>query len=233
MNKEGKCCFCGKDYFEYGFSTWGCWSSEEEKQGIGEEKRCCSECNEKVVTPAREKKAEAVKQGIISSVKEEIPNVFFEATSRNRQTFEGYSYRLFCNGLYQIITYGKADSKDDSETKIITVGKKIEAVKELKKIFRFATGGFSLEPYMNDYEEVKLDNPYDNSENTYVRFGDIIYSGKSLFTILNDEEMSCRKIDLKSKEGRKYNKIRKISRLKSETVIFLRKLFEIEDNRRA
>ena len=229
MDKEGKCCFCGKDYFEYGFSTWGCWTFEEEKKGMGEEKRCCAECNEKTVVPARQKKAYAMSQGIISSVKEDVPKVFFEATCRNATTFEGYSHRLFEDGLYQIITYEKADSMEKSETKIQNVGKKIEAVKKLKELFRFATGGFSLEPYLNDYEEVKLDNLYDESTITYVKFGDIIYSGKSLFTIFNDEEIKKRNIDLKSKEGRRYNKVRMISRLKSETVILLRQLFEIEE----
>lgn len=229
MDKEGKCCFCGKDYFEYGFSTWGCWTFEEEKKGMGEEKRCCAECNEKTVVPARQKKAYAMSQGIISSVKEDVPKVFFEATCRNATTFEGYSHRLFEDGLYQIITYEKADSMEKSETKIQNVGKKIEAVKKLKELFRFATGGFSLESYLNDYEEVKLDNLYDESTITYVKFGDIIYSGKSLFTIFNDEEIKKRNIDLKSKEGRRYNKVRMISRLKSETVILLRQLFEIEE----
>lgn len=228
MDKEGKCCFCGKEYFEYGFSTWGCWTFEEEKLGMGEEKRCCPECNEKTVVPARQKKAEAMKKGIISSVKEDVPAVLFEATSRNATTFEGCTHRLFENGLYQKITYEKADSMEKSETEIQNVGKKIEVVKRIKELFRFSTGGFSLEPYLNDYEEVKLDNPYDESTITYVKFGDIIYSGKSLFTIFNDEEMKERNIDLKSKEGRRYNKVRKISRLKSETVILLRQLFGID-----
>lgn len=229
MDKEGKCCFCGKDYFEYGFSTWGCWSHAEELQGMGEEKRCCAECNEKTVVPARQKKADAEMQGIISSVMEDVPAVLFEATSRNATTFEGYSHRLFENGLYQIITYEKADSIEKSETKIQNVGKKIEVVKKVKELFRVATGGLAFEAYVNDYEEVKLDNPYDESANTFVKFGDIIYSGKSLFTIFNDEEIKKRNIDLKSKEGRRYNKVRIISRLKSETVILLRQLFGIEE----
>lgn len=59
-----------------------------------------------------------MKQGIISSVKEDVPKVFFEATSRNAVTFEGYTHRLFENGLYQKITYEKADSIEKSETKI-------------------------------------------------------------------------------------------------------------------
>lgn len=229
MDKKGKCCFCGKDYFEYGFSTWGCWTFEEEKNGKGEEKRCCPECNEKTVVPARHKKADAMKQGIISSVKEDVPAVLFEATSRNATTFEGYSHRLFENGLYQQITYAKADSMEKSETIIKNVGKKIEAVKKVKELFRVATRGIDFEPYVNDYEEVKLDNPYDESAITYVKFGDIIYSGKSLFTIFNDEEMKKRNINLKNREGRRYDTIRIISRLKSETVILLRQLFGIEE----
>lgn len=229
MDKEGKCCFCGKDYFEYGFSTWGCWTFEEEKNGKGEEKRCCPECNEKTVVPARQKKADAMKQGIISSVMEDVPAVLFEATSRNATTFEGCTHRLFENGLYQQITYAKADSIEKLEIKIQNIGKKIEAVKKVKELFRFGTRGFSLEPYLNDYEEVKLDNPYDDSEISYVKFGDIIYSGRSLFKIFNDQEMKERNIDLKSKDGRRYNKVRMISRLKSETVILLRQLFGIEE----
>lgn len=229
MDKEGKCCFCGKDYFEYGFSTWGCWPFEEEKLGMGEEKRCCPECNEKTVAPARRKKAEAMKQGIISSVNEDVPKVFFEATSRNATTFEGYSHRLFEDGLYQKITYEKADSMENSETKIQNVGKKFEAVKKVKELFRLATRGLAFRAYVNDYEEVKLDNPYDESTITYVKFGDIIYSGKSLFTIFNDEEMKGLNIDLKSKEGCRYETVRIISRLKSETVILLRQLFGIEE----
>lgn len=229
MDKEGKCCFCGKDYFEYGFSTWGCWTFEEEKNGMGEEKRCCPECNEKTVVPARQKKADAMKLGIISSVMEDVPAVLFEATSRNATTFEGCTHRLFENGLYQQITYAKADSIEKLETKIQNIGKKIEAVKKVKELFRVATGGLAFEAYVNDYEEVKLDNPYDDSEISYVKFGDIIYSGRSLFKIFNDQEMKERNIDLKSKDGRRYNKVRMISRLKSETVILLRQLFGIEE----
>lgn len=229
MDKEGKCCFCGKDYFEYGFSTWGCWTFEEEKNGKGEEKRCCPECNEKTVVPARQKKAESMKQGIISSVNEDVPKVFFEATCRNATTFEGCTHRLFENGLYQKITYEKADSMENSETKIQNVGKKFEAVKKVKELFRVATRGLAFRAYVNDYEEVKLDNPYDESTITYVKFGDIIYSGKSLFTIFNDEEMKGLNIDLKSKEGCRYETVRIISRLKSETVILLRQLFGIEE----
>lgn len=229
MDRAGECCFCGKEYFDYGLSTWGCWSFEEENHGMGEEKRCCPECNANIVVPARKKKADAMIQKIIVSVKEDIPSVVFEATRRNAITFEGNCHRFFDNGLYQIITYGKSESIEKSEMEIQIIGKKTEAVKEVKKLFRLATGGFSLEPYLNDYEEVKLDNPYDDSEITYVRFGDIKYSGKSLFTIFHDEELIERNIDLKSKKGRMYNKIRKISRLKSETIILLRHLFGLED----
>lgn len=47
------CCFCGKEFKGFGNSTWGCWSDEEERAGVGEKERCCDECNLKVVIPAR------------------------------------------------------------------------------------------------------------------------------------------------------------------------------------
>ncbi len=53
MEKEGKCCFCGGKYTNYGNSTWGCWSREEEMLGVGEKKRCCNKCNIEVVIPSR------------------------------------------------------------------------------------------------------------------------------------------------------------------------------------
>lgn len=53
MEKIGTCCFCGKTYTNYGNSTWGCWSREEEMMGVGEKQRCCNECNETVVIPSR------------------------------------------------------------------------------------------------------------------------------------------------------------------------------------
>ena len=51
--QENKCCFCGKPYRMYGNSTWGCWSPIEEIQYVGEKKRCCDECNLKIVVPTR------------------------------------------------------------------------------------------------------------------------------------------------------------------------------------
>lgn len=229
MDKEGNCCFCGKEYFEYGFATWGCWSFEDEKRGMGEEKRCCIDCYEKTVVPERRKKTDAMEMGTILSVCEDIPEVLFESTTRNVKTLEGCSHKFYDNGLYQIITYGKADSLDKLEIKIQNVGKKIEAVKELKKKIRFAAAGFTLEPSINGYEEIKLDNPYDESEIDYVKFEKIIYSGKSLFKIFNKGEEKNLNIDYESDEGKRYYKLRKISRAKSLIVIFLQQLFGIEE----
>ena len=39
ITETGKCCFCGKEYTDYGYSTWCVWTAEEENEAFGENKR--------------------------------------------------------------------------------------------------------------------------------------------------------------------------------------------------
>lgn len=72
IKETDKCCFCGKVYHNYGYSTWGYWTAEEEKANYGENKRCCAECNASKINPARLKKAAAIEAGKIKNVLEDI-----------------------------------------------------------------------------------------------------------------------------------------------------------------
>ena len=149
--------------------------------------------------------------------------ILFEATSRNAQTFEGCTLRLYESGLYQKITYDKSDSLESSKTEITVIGEKPEAVTEVKKLFK-NNSALRFEAYVKECEELIHNNPYADSELTYVKFGPISCSGKNLFTIFSDEEL--KKIDPSRKNAKAYHHIRTISRHKSETVILLQKLFE-------
>ena len=73
MDKEGKCCFCNNRYTDYGKSTWGYWTYEQEQMAWGEDKRCCDSCYIEKMVPARRRKAAGIKAGVISSVFEELP----------------------------------------------------------------------------------------------------------------------------------------------------------------
>lgn len=53
MDKEGVCCCCGGKYVEYGYSTCGLWTQEEEKLCWGEDKRACEKCNDRIISFAR------------------------------------------------------------------------------------------------------------------------------------------------------------------------------------
>ncbi|WP_300924573.1 hypothetical protein [uncultured Clostridium sp.] len=48
MNKEGKCCFCGKTYTNYG-------NDIRPLVTLSGETRCCNECNNNIVIPNRMK----------------------------------------------------------------------------------------------------------------------------------------------------------------------------------
>ena len=61
ITETGNCCICGKEYTDYGYSTWGIWTAEEEKMAFGENKRCCSECI-KIVNETRLEKDAVVQQ---------------------------------------------------------------------------------------------------------------------------------------------------------------------------
>lgn len=39
ITETGNCCICGKEYTDYGNSTWGIWTAEEEKMAFGENKQ--------------------------------------------------------------------------------------------------------------------------------------------------------------------------------------------------
>ena len=65
ITESGKCCFCGADYTNYGNSTWGYWTQAQEEQCFGENMRCCDKCYLEKISPARQRKAAALKAGII------------------------------------------------------------------------------------------------------------------------------------------------------------------------
>lgn len=77
ITETGNCCICGKEYTDYGNSTWGIWTAEEEDMAFGENKRCCSECI-KIVNEARLEKATAIKEGKIETVLQDFFEVIYE-----------------------------------------------------------------------------------------------------------------------------------------------------------
>lgn len=154
--------------------------------------------------------------------------IIFEATSRNAETFEGYTLRLYNSGLYQKITYSASDSLENSELKVETIVENPEAVAKVKEVFQH-NRALGLEAYINDYEEIKIDNPYASSELCYAKFEKCSFRGMNLFTVFPEDELE--KLNEKSSEEMKsaYRKVRMISRLKSEIVILLKQIFKIEE----
>lgn len=51
-NLLSTCALCGKKYSGWGNSTWGLWNIDEHDPE-GEKIRCCDDCNQRLVVPAR------------------------------------------------------------------------------------------------------------------------------------------------------------------------------------
>ena len=84
ITETGNCCICGKEYTDYGYSTLGIWTAEEEKMAFGENKRCCSECI-KIVNKTRLEKATAIKEGKIENVLQDFFEQVFYFILRKHQ----------------------------------------------------------------------------------------------------------------------------------------------------
>ena len=103
ITETGKCCFCGKEYTDYGYSTWCVWTAEEEHEAFGENKRCCAECNEKIVGEARRERVAAVKQGKIENILQDFSEVIYERRRKGLVEGEESIIRVYDNGLYRKI----------------------------------------------------------------------------------------------------------------------------------
>ena len=102
ITETGNCCFCGKEYTDYGNSTWGIWTAKEEEMAFGENKRCCSECI-KIVDEARLEKATAIKEGKIESVLQDFFEVIYERRIKGLVEGGESKIRVYDNGLYRKI----------------------------------------------------------------------------------------------------------------------------------
>ena len=102
ITETGNCCICGKEYTDYGNSTWGIWTAEEEKMAFGENKRCCSECI-KIVNKTRLEKATAIKEGKIENVLQDFFEVIYERRSKGLVEGGESIIRVYDNGLYRKI----------------------------------------------------------------------------------------------------------------------------------
>lgn len=134
ITETGNCCICGKEYTDYGNSTWGIWTAEEEKMAFGENKRCCSECI-KIVNETRLEKATAIKEGKIENVLQDFFEVIYER--RYKGLVEGGEsiIRVYDNGLYRKIllpreTYKGKKYKGERED--IVYGKELSVVPKLQ-----------------------------------------------------------------------------------------------------
>ena len=132
ITETGNCCICGKEYTDYGNSTWGIWTAEEEKMAFGENKRCCSECI-KIVNETRLEKATAIKEGKIKSVKDDLFEVIYERRSKGLVEGGEFIIRVYDNGLYRKILLPREKYK--GERKDIIYGKELSAVTRLREFF--------------------------------------------------------------------------------------------------
>lgn len=178
ITETGNCCFCGKEYTDYGNSTWGIWTAEEEDMAFGENKRCCSECI-KIVNEARLEKATAIKEGKIKSEKDDLFEVIYER--RYKGLVEGGEsiIRVYDNGLYRKILLPREKYKGKKykgEREDIVYGKEVSVVPKLQEFYR------------ENLEEIdslpdRLKNPYDDciySEES-IRFGKKLITGNHIF----------------------------------------------------
>ena len=179
ITETGKCCFCGKEYTDYGYSTWCVWTAEEENEAFGENKRCCAECNEKIVNEARRERVAAVKQGKIENILQDFSEVIYERRSKGLVEGGESIIRVYDNGLYRKILLPREKYKGKKckgERKDIVYGKELSVVPKI------------LEFYRENQEEIdslpdRLKDPYDDriySEES-IRFGKKLITGPHIF----------------------------------------------------
>ena len=184
ITETGNCCICGKEYTDYGNSTWGIWTAEEEKMAFGENKRCCSECI-KIVDEIRREKAAAIEEGKIESVKDDLFEVIYERRSKGLVEGGESIIRVYDNGLYRKILLPREKYKGKKykgERKDIVYGKELSVVTRLQEFYR------------ENQEEIdslpdRLKDPYDDriySEES-IRFGKKLITGNHIFGAPPDE----------------------------------------------
>ena len=124
ITETGNCCICGKEYTDYGNSTWGIWTAEEEKMAFGENKRCCCECI-KIVNETRLEKATAIKEGKIENVLQDFFEVIYERRYKGLVEGGEFIIRVYDNGLYRKILldflWEKKNAKSKKQRGFITV----------------------------------------------------------------------------------------------------------------
>lgn len=184
ITETGNCCICGKEYTDYGNSTWGIWTAEEEKMAFGENKRCCSECI-KIVNEARRERVAAVKQGKIENVLQDFFEVIYERRLKGLVEGGESIIRVYDNGLYRKILLPRETYKGKKykgERKDIVYGKELSVVTRLQEFYR------------ENQEEIdslsdRLKDPYDDriySEES-IRFGKKLITGNHIFGAPPDE----------------------------------------------
>lgn len=110
ITETGNCCICGKEYTDYGYSTLGIWTAEEEKMAFGENKRCCSECI-KIVNKTRLEKATGIKEEKIENVLQDFFEVIYERRMKGLVEGGESIMRVYDNGLYRKIVFPREKYK--------------------------------------------------------------------------------------------------------------------------
>ena len=175
MDKEGVCCCCGGKYVEYGFSTWGLWTKEEEKLCWGEDKRACKKCNNRIICFVRREKAYALRAGKINTVMDDLFEVLYEEQVEDSNGQLLYKDILYSNGLYRII-YGSEPQNNTTETifrfKIFPreVTKKIYNVVKKYQSFIETVPEYLENPYIKVLSD-KISNPEILQNTTTFCFG--------------------------------------------------------------
>ena len=134
ITETGNCCICGKEYTDYGYSTWCVWTAEEEHEAFGENKRCCAECNEKIVSEARRERVAAVKQGKIENILQDFSEVIYERRLKGLVEGGEFIIRVYDNGLYRKILLPREKYKEERED--IVYGKELSVVPKLQEFYR-------------------------------------------------------------------------------------------------
>lgn len=178
ITETGNCCICGKEYTDYGYSTLGIWTAEEEKMAFGENKRCCSECI-KIVNKTRLEKATGIKEEKIENVLQDFFEVIYERRMKGLVEGGESIIRVYDNGLYRKIVLPREKYKGKKykgEREDIVYGKELSVVPKLQEFYR------------ENLEEIdslpdRLKNPYDDciySEES-IRFGKKLITGNHIF----------------------------------------------------
>ena len=178
ITETGNCCICGKEYTDYGYSTLGIWTAEEEKMAFGRNKRCCSECI-KIVNKTRLEKATGIKEEKIENVLQDFFEVIYERRLKGLVEGGESIIRVYDNGLYRKIVLPREKYKGikyKGEREDIVYGKELSVVPKLQEFYR------------ENLEEIdslpdRLKNPYDDciySEES-IRLGKKLITGNHIF----------------------------------------------------